>query len=326
MKKPIILFLLIFLVCNVQAQDINMKEFPRQYNEIRSLEFSNDSKHLLCASYMTRDAGTYEINDGATTVYNAETGVIEFNRKAEPAICAVFNPNNKEVLSNTLKNDMRKFNFQGDTTSKNVSFLRNNAIPFRVIYSSDGKYNIVGTAAGKIFVTDVASGKTTYTLTASEKPRFVISLHTINGGKTLVALCGGQIKYWDLSNGTLIRTVTSGTEKEIACMNVSADGKTMIGFAGEIIIWEAEKGELKKKAATGNGYCCAVSPDGKLMMFGFSKGFYVFDANGEVLRGWGGSADVRAMAFSPDGKSFVVGLAEGEVFKFSSAELAVPQK
>ena len=127
MKKQILLSFLIAFTCIITAQDVKVLTFPRQYNEIKSLEFSNDSKHLVSACYQIRDAGTYEITDGATTVYNTATGVIELNRKNEPAISAVFNPNNKEVLSNTLKNDLRKFNFQGDTSSKNVSFLRNNS-------------------------------------------------------------------------------------------------------------------------------------------------------------------------------------------------------
>ncbi|HWY35958.1 MAG TPA: hypothetical protein VNX68_15045, partial [Nitrosopumilaceae archaeon] len=176
-------------------------------------------------------------------------------------------------------------------------------------------------------ISDNATGKLISTL-AAEKDKIIISMHLLNDGKTLISHSGGVIKYWDLTTGALIKTISAGEGEanEMNCVNLSADGKTLIAYApNQILIYDAEKGEIKAKSSTGNGYCCAVSNDGSLMAFGFSKGFYTFNSKGEVLRGIG-AGDVRAMAFSPDGKALIVALKEGEILKYLSAEIAVPTK
>ncbi|MES2568026.1 MAG: WD40 repeat domain-containing protein [Bacteroidota bacterium] len=306
-----------------KVSEVNLKFLPRQYNEPYSVEWSKDGKYFAVASFKNYKNSGMNMIDGTTTVYSGSGDTVVYARKYEAAMCATFNPINKEMVSCTYSSGLLKFNI-GDTSATDFNNVCYEELAFRACYSPDGKDIIVGTVKGHIFISNNETGKLKYKL-STDSGKIIISMHQVNDGKTLISHSAGKIQYWNLLTGTLIKTLSAGDgdENEIACVNLSSDGKTLIAFAPkQILIYDAETGELRKKSSTGNGYCCAVSKDGSLMAFGFSEGFYTFDREGKVIRGMG-AGSVKAMAFSPDGKELIVALKEGEILKYLSSEISV---
>ncbi|HWY33003.1 MAG TPA: hypothetical protein VNX68_00060, partial [Nitrosopumilaceae archaeon] len=110
MKKIIFSSALSFLLINVSFAQVNIKELPRQYNEPRSIEWSKDGKYFVVTSFSKRDAETYSMIDGTTTVYSGSADTIIQARTHEAALCATLNPVNKEITTITYSNGILKFN------------------------------------------------------------------------------------------------------------------------------------------------------------------------------------------------------------------------
>jgi WD40 repeat protein len=288
-----------------------------------TVNFSPDSKYVLGTSFSNlKYSETLTMRAGGTQVFNIETGAKELAKTDRPALCAVFRPDGKEILSVELSNGPKTFSFK-DGAEKSLK-SPNEEVTFTTLYTEDGLDAITGTVQGNIHITDISTGKLKKTIKANDSAKIVISLHLINNGKTLISHSAGAIQFWDLAAGKLTKYYTPENGKSVGYVAVSGDKKTMISQSGKTVsLWNLETMDVKTTFETSWKYCGAVSPDGSLIALGFDGGFYTFNNKGEVIRGWGGDGvDIKTLSFSPDGKLCAAGLSSGRLFIFDAAVLA----
>jgi WD40 repeat protein len=122
-------------------------------------------------------------------------------------------------------------------------------------WCADAKQLAAGDLYGNVRLYDAAKGeKPTVRFTAygDGKPGLdpgpvARTISFAPGSKRLITGGGNEVKIWDLEAKppALLRTL-KGHENDIACANMSADGKTIVGvdFSGQIKIWDANDGKL----------------------------------------------------------------------------------
>jgi len=163
----------------------------------------------------------------------------------------------------------------------------------------------------------------------------IIPVAFFSNGK--YALSGGEdVKVWDLSSGTFIRTIADGPA---ASIGVSSDGKKVLmcdesewAFREDkLIVYDAVSGtKIAEWEAGGSGGIIALSPDGKYALSSGGGGrksvredrgvIHLWDAAaGRHVHAFAGTSDqgigqaVLAMAFSADGKRVLSGGTDGSV-------------
>lgn len=317
-------FVFTFLVsANIFGQSPLKKEMEIVPGDYYTVGFSHDNKYVIGSSFSNLQySETMTIRAGGTQVFNIETGVKEMAITDRPSLCAVFRPDGKEVLSAELSNGLQTFTFK-DGNEKAIK-VPNDEITFCTLYTEDGLNAILGTVKGNVHIIEIATGKVKQTIKTNDSTKLVISLHLVNGGKTLITHSAGEIQSWDLATGKLNQRYKSQDGSEVGYIAVSGDKKTMVSQSGKTVsIWDLEKMTVKTTFQTGWKYCGAVSYDGSLIALGFDGGFYTFNNKGEVIRGWGGDGvNIKTLSFSSDGKLCAAGLAAGQLFIFDAAILA----
>lgn len=131
-------------------------------------------------------------------------------------------------------------------------------------------------------------------------------------GKTLASTEKNQIKFWDASNGTFIKSIETGY-KEPTALCFSPDGK-LVASAGtekteDARLWEVSSGKLLH-SFTGHAFgvrTTSISPDNKLLattsMDGTIK-FWDTKTGAPVRTINANKSDLKEGIFSPDGKLF----------------------
>jgi WD40 repeat protein len=313
--------------CLISNSSIGQNPFKKAMEivpgDYYTVSFSPDSKYVVGTSFSNlKYSETLTMRAGGTQVFNIETGVKELAITDRPALCAVFRPDGKEILSAELSNGPRTFSFK-DGAEKSIK-SQNEEVTFTTLYSENGMDAITGTVKGNVYITDIATGKLKNTIKTNDSAQIVISLHLFNNGKNLITHSAGAIQFWDLASGKLTKYYTPANGKSVSYVAVSGDKKTMISQSGKTVsIWNLETMDIKITFETSWKYCGAISPDGSLIALGFDGGFYTFNNKGEVIRGWGGDdVDVKSLSFSPDGKLCAAGLSSGRLYIFDAAVLA----
>jgi WD40 repeat protein len=156
----------------------------------------------------------------------------------------------------------------------------------------------------------------------------------ISGKKAVSGGYDGKLIWWDLENGSKIRTVDAHS-KWIRRVLATPDGSTIASVADDMVarLWDAESGALRHElkghqAITPHHYpsmlhACAFSSDGKFVATGDKVGHVVVweVASGQsvatleapVLYTWDPTqrrhsiGGIRALAFSPDGNLLAAG-------------------
>ena len=141
-------------------------------------------------------------------------------------------------------------------------------------------------------------------------------------GRTLVSTSDRIIRFWDVANRTISKTLTGHTW-QILSLAVSPNGKTVV--SGSLVIeqqqsnglrwWDVETGRtMFFSTNVGTVTALAFSPDRKILACadssltsGDDPVIYLFDgSNGEILKTLRGHKDkITKLAFSPDGKMLV---------------------
>ncbi|GAX44432.1 serine/threonine protein kinase [Tolypothrix sp. NIES-4075] len=121
------------------------------------------------------------------------------------------------------------------------------------------------------------------------------------------------IKIWNLTDGTLIRTLT-GHSDSVNSVAISPDGKTLVSGSNDktIKIWNLTDGTLIRTLTGHSNYVTsvAISPDGKTLVSGSQdKTIKIWNlTDGTLIRTLTGHSDsVTSIAISPDGKTLVSG-------------------
>ena len=139
-------------------------------------------------------------------------------------------------------------------------------------------------------------------------------------GRTLVSTSDRIIRFWDVANRTISKTLTGHTWR-ILSLAVSPNGKTVVSGShvggsqqksNGLRWWDVETGRtmfFSKNAGTVTAL--AFSPDGKILACadssltsGTNPVIYLFDCNnGEILKTLRGyKATIKALTFSPNGE------------------------
>lgn len=99
----------------------------------------------------------------------------------------------------------------------------------------------------------------------------VTALAYMSDGRRLISGDFGRtIRIWDTRSGNLMR-IWQGHSKPVRTIAVSHDERVLYsgGDDGSIRIWEVTTGRERKRLQTGEAvWCCAASPDGKLLAIG----------------------------------------------------------
>ena len=152
-------------------------------------------------------------------------------------------------------------------------------------------------------------------------PFFVHGLACTPDEKTLASACwDGSVRLWDPETGKetgRFRVDSTPTGRTaLMAVAITPDGKTLIAMENHdlVHVWDLATGKERRQLKGGNGFCLALSPDGKTIAKGLSgerKGEQVvlWDVDtGEKLRGlWATTRIVHGLAFSRDGKLLAAG-------------------
>lgn len=134
-------------------------------------------------------------------------------------------------------------------------------------------------------------------------------------GSTLVAGTTGQIKFWNLGTGRVVKTLewlhpSGQSGLEPYHLAYTRDGKTLVtGTTGAIALWDVERGAVRARIGTpGSGLLrpYTLSPDGRRLLVRNEGKLRVVDVEtAEVRKSFDPALDCPA--FSPDGKTLAVG-------------------
>src|SRR5262249_33573113 len=138
---------------------------------------------------------------------------------------------------------------------------------------------------------------------------------------------GGQIQ--ETAGGRLLATFGRGPAY-VSALAFSADGKSLAGAAGVVLVWEAATGkELHRLAGHGTARVAALAfaPTGRLLASaGQDKSPRVWDlSTGQPIACFEGhQAEVSCLAFSPAGRRLASASADGTVLVWKVAPGASP--
>jgi WD40 repeat protein len=179
---------------------------------------------------------------------------------------------------------------------------------WKVEFSPDASLLVSGSVDSTVKVWKIENEQAHLNL---KNPSGVTNLDISNNGK-YVAVTGydGKIRIWEMSNGTLVKTLAghNGTSWSIA---FSPDDKWIVsgGEDNMVRLWDVQTGELLRtmKGHTLNIWSVKFSPDSKkIISTGFDKTIKIWNSEtGELI--WDHKAHSEAiveLAIAPDGKSF----------------------
>jgi WD40 repeat protein len=237
-------------------------------------------------------------------------------------------------------------------------------VVYALAYSPDGDKIASGSNDGKIFIWDVSTGQIITKLTsgqvyslayspdgktlasigsslviwdlASATPKFILDHYGFSvayspDGKSIVSGGGdAEIKIWDTSDGSLLRTLLGHTGRVLTVAYSPDNGTIASGSSDQTIkLWDFSSGVLK---TTLNGHSDLVfsvnfSKDGStLTSCSYDKKIIIWDLNDntQIRTLLGHTFYILSVAYSPDGNTLASGCFDNSVYVWDS-ETAVIQ-
>jgi WD40 repeat protein/tRNA A-37 threonylcarbamoyl transferase component Bud32/Flp pilus assembly protein TadD len=247
-----------------------------------------------------------------------------------------FSPDGKRIVSGGTDKVVKIY----DTISgaEIMTLTGHNEQVFSVAYTNDGSRIISSSYDGIIKIWDAAGGAELATLRNPDGSLFSVSpspdgkriVSGSMGKKTTVTLWDVSVTLWDVSAPGSLKTLHS-TVKGSSCVSFSSDGKHIVSAdeGGEIKIWDADTGTLKRNLGAGFQISCvAFSPDGKQVVVGGNKlKVWNLEAGDEgmVLKGHGDWTE--DVTFSPDGRRIIAGCPSLKIWDASTgSEIFSPKQ
>ena len=178
-------------------------------------------------------------------------------------------------------------------------------------YSPDGSRLASIDYGGTIIVWNTTTGEELLRLPGTSEPNDFVTNKRVTyspDGKMLIACDRNQVKIFDPTSGSLLKTLT-GHEAYITSIAISTDGKLIAsgGLDGSVIIWGISTGNplLQLAAHTDAIEELTFNPDGNLLVTtGDDAAMRIWDvATGDLLQEYTDfTGAVTTVTFSPDGR------------------------
>jgi WD40 repeat protein len=174
-------------------------------------------------------------------------------------------------------------------------------------FSPDGQFLASGAnEEGAIRLWKTSTGKPVRTFGGLARHELLRTIDFSHDGRLLVSAGGGVLTFWDVGEGTELRTFDIGDSSNVSCAIFSPDDKSVAtaNSDGVIDLWDVATGNKRHLAlkTSGSVNTLAFSPDGRwLASAGSDAAIRIWQVdNGQLLRTMTGhESSISAIAFLP---------------------------
>ncbi|MDR3574139.1 MAG: hypothetical protein P4L50_09765 [Anaerolineaceae bacterium] len=133
-------------------------------------------------------------------------------------------------------------------------------------------------------------------------------------GKTLVSssqAADGTIRFWDVSSGNMLRSLTISTKTGLPALAVSPDGSTLVAaWYQNLRVWDFNTGSVLLQGESSNGIPQFSKDGSRLAVYGSAdrSSIAIYDTNSwKLVTKFTIPTQTLQLALSPDGKTLVTG-------------------
>ena len=305
----------------LKLKELNKAYLPNSRDDVHSVMFSEDAKHLVSAS-----------SDGSLHIWDVETGLYQssFSLGAYSDLVNVlaFSEDGKYLASNDgFEERIRVWNVENGTqhailTPGQGDFLN----PVREITVSQGIKKVAGRDyEGTIRIWDAETVEQLSTVVTDRLQRYWPLVFSPDG-KILAGrerLSSDNIELWQIEHGAHLFTL-KGHKGAVSEYTFSPDSRIFVSGDrdGTIILWDVETGDQRERLTgpTKPIGGLAFSTDSKTLVSGSGNEIHLWDVDtGNAVNRLDAVKNVASLAFSPDGKTLASGTEDGQIQVWSLA-------
>jgi len=299
------------------------------------------------------EAGPTYMAGDAAVLWDVSSGrqIRSFGEEKAGPYRAVFSPDGSQVLTVSSKAII----LWDSATGRRLRTIEEGLLRFwSMAISPDGQQLLVGDGEGKAILRDLSSGGQVRVFeghTVGSPPHLVESVAFSPDGRLLAS--GGDdscIRLWRFQDGTLVKTLTAGTD-HVYSVAFSSDGqwlasggrgqgslatlwKQIVGYrlsakGNTVRLWRVSDGALQEVLSehSDDVWSVAFSPDGTLLVTGSNNhNAKVWNAQTGILtHNLQHNSSVCVVAFSPNDMRVAIGTSHGTIYVWNPQNGALLQ-